>query len=885
MEGFDTLQYVIGDLIYSVAYKFTWEASEEGLPPFATSNQNSLDSLQETMSLEQLTTSSIILALIAMFVLGLTTYLVKKKSVNKFISYIPPVLIGILLIAFIARWKLFETVPYGIESYILFGLLVIGLAMLTWLGVIVSRKDKDVENVSLFWPFIIIGLYGTVVYDIGMYTQGGISLITNLPMAILYGFKIFLLDSDVSEIHEPFHASWLYSANFALVHFLAAGLSMLFVVKHFGFNIIQHLRMWWVAISPLSFKRKETFLFWGYNDATKDLAQSIQKNPDKNPKEYRIIIVRTDKDETDTPESKTAFSRIFNFISMRNSEIDSLRELDCLTVGAYDRLKRDDDIDSSTYKNILKDKLNLKALSRILLRKTTHKIHILFLLDNEKENIRWMNTLMRDSTIEEFSKGEPSRKIKFYCHARYNSVHRVVEDLNATAKIRVKVIDSSHLNVEMLKQTDEILPANFVEVQKDGRVSSAFNALVVGFSEVGQDSVKFIYEYGAFVDYNSPEGEVRRSKFHMDVVDNHMNDLAGAFLAGSPAISPIIINGSEDDKDEALITLRNMDCNSASFYEMVINKIRLLNYVVIATENDELNISLGVRIFRLAMRYRDNLNNLCILVRAHRDDDHHLLKITQYYNRLYLALGKDFNTKLKVQKEVLRSKKPKLPLHLFGLDKDVYTYANIISDQIENEAAKYKEEYNIASGDTKKVATDPDKMAWNVDFIELMQLDDEHKDYSPTYCGIMRLRRTRGQDIANYLHGATKIKIFKKAKQAAEQANAPCDFDFEEYSRVPKQLTYLKNGTPVNDHVTEILNVLAQMEHIRWNAAHEILGYIRGGDVPDKDEVKLTHSCLRNYEEFDIDDIEHIKALSYDYSIVDLTFGVQRSKQSENTND
>lgn len=734
--------------------------------------------------------------------------------------------------------------------------------------------------------FFMVWVYGFLVYDIGMCTGEPISLVANAPLAALYAFKIFLLDSDISEIHNAFHESWFYSLNFALAHFFAAIISTLFVLKYFGFNIHAKWRMW---LESHLRTVDQTYVFWGFNDASEKLIENIQQHyskDEKSKKLYRIVLIRLSNGDDDNPETRTGIGRIFDFLSIPTSELEKLQRLKCLTVGTYSNVANINVANEET--DVLRDKFSLNSLKRILKKRTREKIHILFLGDNEKENIHAVSLLLKDKSLKDFvnkrasEDGKGSRhEVIFYCHARYNSVHRVIEDLNSTANIRVKVIDSSHINVEILKRTREILPAQFVDVQPDGRVSSTFNSLVVGFSEVGQDSVRFLYEYGAFVDNHCSREIVRRSQFHMDVVDNHMNDLAGAFMANAPSIDPYLAKGEWDIDNSALITLHNLNCNSASFYNLVTKKIKDLNYIVIATEDDELNISLGIRIFKLALRYRDDLNNFCILVRAHNDDDGHLLKITHYYNRLYAALGKDFDTSCKVQTEIKRDKICKLPLYIFGLDKDVYTYDNIIDDVIETEAAKYKEAYGVASGDKETTEVDPKKMAWYTEYIELMQLDREHEDYSPTYCGIMRLRRTREQDIANYLHKTTKEIIVEKALQAAKKAGKNYEINWQQYSRAPKQIKYLKNGVLVEDYATELLDVLAQMEHLRWNAAHEILGYIRAGEVSEKDEVRLTHSCLRNYNDFDKNDAEHVKALSYDNSVVDLTFGIPKSQPND----
>jgi len=762
---------------------------------------------------------------------------------------------------------------------------------------------KWINNRGLKISFCFVWLYGFIVYDVGMCTGDYISLVTNAPMAIIYAFKIFIFDSDVSEIHSVFHESWVYSFNFALVHCLAAIISTTFVIKYFGFNIIARAKMWlWSKIySCKRYKLDVAFVLWGFNDASYLLAKSINdhyaaensmRKSTKRPKvKYGIFIVRTNNDGDTPVEERSVFNRVMDMLSFKSPEIDKIRNLHCFTVGSHINMRQVNTAGSESASSDILSQLKLKTLRNVIEKGIKDKAHFLFLSDNETENIHAVSLLSNDVTILNFASGkanndvtDTSLRVVVHCHARYNSVHHVIEDNMAHAGVQIKVVDSSHLSVELLKQDRKHLPANFVTVQRDGRVSSPFNALVVGFSEVGQDSVRFLYEFGAFVDANSPDGMALRSPFHMDVVDCEMKNLAGAFMANAPAINPYLSYKKRCNNQQPQIALHNMNCNSTEFYDMVVKKINNLNYIVIATNDDELNISLGIRIFKIAMRYRTDLKNLCILARAHSDEDGHLRKITQYYNRLYAALGKDFDTSCETQTEIKRNAIYELPLYVFGLDKEVYTYANIIDDVVEQEAARFKEEYNVASGDKNDVSTSPKNMAWYTDYQKLMQLDPEHIKYSPTYCGIMKLRRTRGQDVANYLHKTTKAIIKDKALEAAGLKEE--DIEWNRYSRVPKQLKYLKDGKYVDDDATTLLHVLSQMEHLRWNAAHQILGYIREGDVNTKDEVKLTHSCLREYHEFNAEDPEHIKALSYDKVVVDLTLGVVRANAHiDNTND
>ena len=65
------------------------------------------------------------------------------------------------------------------------------------------------------------------------------------------------------------------------------------------------------------------------------------------------------------------------------------------------------------------------------------------------------------------------------------------------------------------------------------------------------------------------------------------------------------------------------------------------------------------------------------------------------------------------------------------------------------------------------------------------------------------------------------------------------------------------------DHVQQVMDTLAQTEHLRWNASHQALGY---KCVPKtKDEARLLHDCLCDWEKLDDE------KRSYDYNTVDVS--------------
>lgn len=728
--------------------------------------------------------------------------------------------------------------------------------------------------------FVIAWLLAFVVYDVGMYTGQCVSLLTNAPMSILHAFETFLLSSDVSTIHDSFHSSWIFMCAFSLSHALSAFVSMVFIVKVFGFNLIQKLRLYRESISKMM--KRETYVFWGVSDVTYDMVETINRHYEGDKNAYRIIIVKTLDNDDNSSATKIGINKIFELLSLNDAELQKLQSLGCFIttapLGDMRSLSEYSSNDVNEVRAIIRRELHLKSLAKLLTpEKTSDAIHFLFLSDDENQNLHDVSVLLKDSTLNSFRGlgsesddetfvGTAVRKVVFYCHARHNGVHRVIEDLHYSKNIEVRVIDSSHINVELLKSNDDVLPVNFVEVEADATVSSAFNAMVIGFSEVGQDATRFLYEFGAFVKTGGDNDHAVRSEFHLDVIDRNMKDKAGLFMANAPAIKPSVAFIPELKNPEALIELHNDDCLSAEFRMKIEEKIKTLNYVVIATEDDELNMSMGVRIFGAATRYRDNLDRLCILVRIHNDDDRHFSNIADYYNKLWASQDETDVCGANPNKRFKESDECKLPLYIFGQDNKVYTYCNIIDNSIIQKAVEYKERYAASTDDNYKKPSKQEAKKWYKDIDDLLQVNSE---YHPSYARLMKLRRTQRQDIANSQHERTKQLLRDKAV-ARINLN---DYQWSSLQRSEKRTEYkdVSGGKPkpVDVRIVRLLTVLAQTEHLRWNASHEILGYVYKNA---KNEIRLYHNCLTEWAKLDEE------KRSYDHNVVDLSLGIRISK-------
>lgn len=742
---------------------------------------------------------------------------------------------------------------------VLFFLLALGCSFL------IDRKHKWFEEVANRWltcAFVFVWLFGFVVYDIGMYTGEPWSLLGNVPMAIVHAFGIFIFDSDVSAVHEPFHNNGWFMAAFSLVHFLAALVSLVFVLKHFGYNMVAAFRRRFVGPS-----KKDTFVFWGLNDATYCLAKDINKQYAEG-NSHRIVVVRTNVD-TEKENAPNGMNRLFNFLSLKNRDLDRLKDLDCITINTFVNLSAFE-IDRSVQDSldILDKKFCLNSLCRIIRKKTTGTLHLLFLSSDDNANIQAVANLKKDKTIQEFAK---RGKVKIYCHARYNSIHRVVEDELTDKNIEVKVVDSSHICVELMKGHLELHPVKYVKIENDATVSSPFNALVIGFGEVGMDAVRFLYEFGAFIKSNSWNGIVERSEFHCHVVDEKMKELAGIFTANAPSI--VTSKNWKQEWDDKMINLYSMDCRSVEFYEKLKTWIRKLNYIVVATGDDETNISLAVRLFRLAIRSRqDGSDRFRILVRIQHDENGHIKRIAEHYNRLWAAELQDKVDEKKKkklhQKSITSDAQIETPITLFGSLEAVYGYDNIIDNSLIETAKKFKRKYDLSINELRiRAGEEPYPIEeWEDEQNNAMQLIGDYKGYEPTLGGVMRLRRVQSQNLGNCLHEATK-------KALAEAAlGKDCYTDMLRHGLIRNEgelvYTWRDHSNESIEKVQKVLDVLAQTEHLRWNASHEILGYQGNAVEGYKDEARLVHGCLRDWDE--LSDVTK----SYDYNIVDVSLGI-----------
>lgn len=778
---------------------------------------------------------------------------------------------------------------------------LVGIALVGGAAVMLYRMDKNRWNRlwkyierHLTYGFAFVWLFGFAVYLVGTsIVPPGAScgetlwcLIHQAPMATVHAFEMFVLESDVSAIHGEFHNSLFFMTCFSLVHFLAVLISTLFIIKYFGYNIVSKCRLFWTTRFGQSID--DLYVFWGMNEATYCLANSIKKHYEEEAAtpSYKIIIMNTtEEDGEDVEKEHTAVERLFRFISFKRETLNQYNDLGCLTANVFHRLSRVKLPSAGTKTDVLIDELDVASLAR-LIRKTSKKVHIFFLGNDEEENIIGTRTLCHDATLCDApaNANGQHRQTTIYCHARYDSVNRVIEDKYSDHNLEVKVIDSSHNSVNILKSTPEYHPIRFVDIDTTdniGTVKSEFCALVVGLGETGRDALRFLYEYGAFVDARSsrdddhpdmtPEQRQRhavvRSPFSCYVADQEADRLWGQFLANAPAVRHV--------------TPWNGDVGAAAFYERLQAISAKLNYVVVALGNDELNITTAVRIFGYVRKHREacegvrGFRNFKIFVRCHNNEQlQRLQHIADHYNQKGCADCYEEH------------------IVIFGTQDQLYTYKQVVANAFVEAGKAYNERYCEASGEKGE------KDRWTSRRNLLLA--------TKTLDALSELRRKETQDVANAYHALTKLHVMRQAcadstgeTRPAMRHLAACLAKecqppvFEERPEIAQRRTGIvaPQGSQFSPEEVLLFRNLARLEHMRWNASHEMMGYqgyaqgdptcrlvVNKGDQRHacNERYKL-HNCLVDWQDLDAEmnnecNRWHSDYKRFDYVVVATAF-------------
>lgn len=586
--------------------------------------------------------------------------------------------------------------------------------------------------------------------------------------SVLSSIQLFAFSIDSNAVDGwKAHAQLVNTKVSDQLHYSAvcAGIWTIFFVvlllfKSLWLWIIRHLFSQWI--------RRDLYIFWGVNRRSIQLAHEI------NEWRNTIFVVQPNEKDSNTIEG---LEQILNKSQYRNEIRQQIGSYKASILIATKPITETTSLSYwKTWRNV-----GLSLMCRYIMR-TTRNVHIFLLGDNESQNIydslRLADLSLWNTCVRNHE------DVTIHCLARRGNANRLIEDVTANSVI--EIIDSSHLAIELLKKDSKNHPVQFVEQSKDnpGTVSSSFNCLIVGFSECGQDALRFLYEFSAFVDAESKTKEDIRSPFYCDVVDKQLPPSAARWMNHA---QDMFYNNKM--RGEKRITFHEKNYGSKEFYNDVLKVIiKKLNYVVIAVGDDKVGITLAADIMRYAikmgrltkkMNYYLNIDKFRIYVRSYNPDMYEYLKtIASYYNE-----GGEY-------------------ISIFGAEHELFSYNMLVDDSLKTQAQEYQFNYHWMAAKQFEWENKPKETKekdWSVRRKEALK--------SGMMSKIQDLRRQESQDYANALHLETK-KILK-----------------------------LYGASPLR---------LAQTEHLRWWAAHEIMGYKYDAK---KDITLYNHDCMKPFSE------------------------------------
>lgn len=602
----------------------------------------------------------------------------------------------------------------------------------------------------------------------------------------------------------------------------------------------------WLAFLRLRFltrvtpSRNHLYIFFGLNDNGRLLARSIRAA------DSRAIVIFVDRANLDVEETDSIGS-IVGLFSHRRVAFDYAEEIPALVAVAS---RAPGSLDAEALDACGGDVMaeiglaRLGALVRSLQKVPEPELHVFFLGDDEDANVSDVIALLKDGSIRGAAGSGVAHRI--YCHARSNGANRVVEDLALSHDINVEIVDSSHLAVDILKMNPDFHPVEAVRPAVDDAdlAAAPLQALVVGFGEVGRDAFRFIYEFGTFVSRSrGPAGRLVETPPVITAVDPRMDVLSGAFMAAVPAVG-FSTDAADCRREIHAPLLLDMDCRKPEFFEDVLSEevCRRLNYVVLATGDDDLNLRLAMLVFERIRGFRDSMDHLRIMVRCCTDGKRELMQTTADYLNSNAAT-------------------PGRVVGVFGNPSEIYTYSLIVKEYLRRSGRRFFDRYTALK---KKDDT------WDSrrDFLTDRRVVASGERDFPDMDRLRSLKRKESQDMANSMHAATKLRLLRRALGP--------EFDAGEF----RKRLFDADGCPVvaGSHASYhyvnldarengVMLRLAMLEHARWNAAHRLLGYVPEREAHSTDERRRRHNCLRPWDELD----EEASATGYDYKALDFS--------------
>ena len=712
---------------------------------------------------------------------------------------------------------------------------------------VASRRSirKHIINHLMAYAIIVFGV-GVWLYMVGFNYEGTAdNLMALFLRSVTASMEMFVSESELIEVQEACKEDIVYMLLFAVTHFLAICVSAAFIIHILGTRLKSYVSM------RLPWRRKkEIFVFFDLSQESLSLAKDIHRA--RKLKDYQIVFVKTPMEESHL--ERFSFSHILSFADNRNETIEQLTE-----IGAYLTYSRKS-VSIGIDENEWKETVGLNTLHRYIQRNANKKTHFFCLSPNENNNI---NTAVALS--KRYSDNE---KYRIYCRANHDSI------TESFANLSLRFIDSASLSVIELKKHVAYQPVSFVKPDtKTAVATKPFRSMIIGFGETGFEVFRFLYEFSSFVGKESKE-----NPFHCDIIDHKANQLENSLYLHCPGLED---KANKDEVHTVLFHEGTIESQRNVVKELISN----VDYIVVCTDNEKENLSIGIALLNLAYKYRSNSEKLAIFIGI---NDNREYKKAQEIAKFYNECGKK-------DKEGNLYEFTIVP---FGSKKQLFTYKNIIDEEILNKAKDFYFEYqktsNLLGTDKEYDCKANMDDEWNV------RRKNKKQNVDNGLWNKNELIQKEAQDMANAWHVQTKLHLvgacyyckdidykciakerrerlfgcidfvmqkllirMKEARERKENFKKSHEFILAKIAEYEKE-----HNVPTGEYSTLFEN-LAKCEHMRWDASNRLLGYrtFEKAKGNDKHYLQKTHACMVPYEELLANEVLR-DTIKYDYNTI-----------------
>lgn len=461
-------------------------------------------------------------------------------------------------------------------DYLSLVLEVLLMCLLVLYGVMLFTSKLNLNKIKYY--AIAILLAGTGLYFYGFSLEEAPEGVwSTLMRSLLSAIELFVSHTDLLEIEEAQHQPF-FMEFFIFVYACAVITSISAVVSMFGRRTMSRIYL------KLNKEKVVNHIFFGINHNTILLARSLQDTIDKE-KERIVFLQFPDKEMAE----KMSFGHILHNMTSQNKANDSLEDYGIDTTISIVLQAKTDLINMMDFSDII-GSFGLKELKPLLTDKTA-----IYLISNDIQyNLKSTFKLVKDPLLKD--------KVIHCLVGNDGQTHLYEASLYNTG---VHFMYPSNIAAQQLILNGKYHPCNTMEVATNdsgrslGYVKGNFNALVIGFGNVGKAATKFIYEYASVMGEN---GEV--IPFNIHIEDERMDTIMGDFVIEVP-----------NSHNDPHFHFNANEAGTVAFWKHLYEIINDLNYVMITLEDDKRSVLLAGDIFRFAYKARKNgLKNFRIIV-------------------------------------------------------------------------------------------------------------------------------------------------------------------------------------------------------------------------------------------------------------------------------